>query len=166
MTAVADAYANFQLLANAVSQTDLGALQYCNEIGAKTLVVAAAGDLERRLYDCLTSKFSQQPLPAHLLEFVDRRAIRRQFHTYFDWKGTNANLFLSLFGEAKKSDIAEILRQEPYKQQVLDFLSIGRTRNEIVHSGLAEYSLNWSIDEVYKKYRNALAFVNLISLHL
>lgn len=166
MTSVDDAYANFNSLSAAVSNSDLSALNFANEIGAKTLLIAAAGDLERRFCGALLSLFQRQNTPAHLVSFVEHQALDRKFHTLFNWKTNNANGFIGLFGEDKKEELKDILNKEPYDSQLKDFLYIGRTRNEIVHIGLTTASIGNTMDEVYSKYRSALSFVNFIQLNL
>ena len=166
MTAVDDAYLNFSILAESVSDKDLGALQFCNEVAAKTLLIAAAGDLERRFCDAMEQKFHETALQGHLKKFVSKRAINYQFHSLFDWKSNSVNSFLALFGDEKKVLLKAALSEEPYKQQVVDFLFIGRERNIIVHNGLASVSLDKTKDEIYSIYRNALAFVNFLQMNI
>lgn len=166
MTSVDDAYTNFVILANAVKDADFSALNFANEIGAKTLLIAAAGDLERRVCKAILEIYASHDLPEQLLQFVEKQALERKFHAFFAWDTNNANRFLSLFGPSKKEELSSLLKGEPYKTQMNDFLFIGRERNNLAHNGLTATSLPNTIEEIYEKYRNALQFVNLIRLRL
>lgn len=166
MTSVDDAYANFDALSKSVQTFDLSAHNFINDIGAKTLVIAAAGDLERRLCSTILELYRGKSLSEHLVQFVDKQALERKFHTLFNWDSNNVNTFLGLFGTTKKAELKTILENDPYRSQVIDFMYIGRTRNNIVHKGLTIASIENTKEEVYQKYRSGLAFVNFVALNL
>ncbi|KCZ62299.1 hypothetical protein L53_11600 [Hyphomonas sp. L-53-1-40] len=166
MTFVDNARYNLSLIVSTLGGTDMSALSMINEVGAKYLLVAAAGDLEQRTIGAIEHLFEQQQTPEHLRNFVKKKALERQFHTMFDWKSKSATSFFSLFGPAVKTKMAAFCKEDPHKEDLSAFLSIVAERNTMVHQGLAEYSLHYTLDEVYELYRRSLGFVNLIKIGL
>jgi len=60
----------------------------------KTLLLSAASYFESEIKESIVkfvTEFVSDENP--ILEFVKNKAIERQYHTYFSWKGRNANSF-------------------------------------------------------------------------
>jgi hypothetical protein len=166
MTAVDDFYANLSVIVSAVESKDLGALAFAGEVGSKVLVIAAAGDFEKRLNAIIAAAYQQRSVEGHLINFVEKQALEMKFHTLFDWKAPNANKFLKLFGDAMVATVSVQLKEDPYKTQMEDFIGIVRRRNIIAHEGLAEASIDLTYAEAYAKYRSALQFLNFIQINV
>ena len=166
MTAVDDFYANLSVIVSAVESKDLGALAFAGEVGSKVLIIAAAGDFEKRLGAIITAAYQQRSVEGHLVHFIEKQALEMKFHTLFDWKAPNANKFLKLFGEDMAATVSPQLKDDPYKTQMEDFIGIVRRRNTIAHEGLAEASIDLTYAETYEKYRNALQFLNFIQINV
>lgn len=166
MTAVDDFYSNLSVIVSAVESKDLGALAFAGEVGSKVLIIAAAGDFEKRLCSIISTAYRQRAVDGHLVSFVEKQALEMKFHTLFDWKSPNANKFLKLFGDAMATSVSDQLKEEPYKTQMEDFIGIVRWRNTISHEGLAEASVDLTYAEAYDKYRNALQFLNFLQLNV
>lgn len=166
MTAVDDYFSSFNELAKAVALTDMSGQTFVEEIGSKTLLIAAAGDLEVRFCRAIEECFEASNPKTHLNVFVRNQALKRKFFTMFNWDAANVNTFLGLFGDDKKTEMAQFLSEHPYNEEMQAFLFIGRFRNKVVHDGLASTSLESTIDDVYDKYRKALAFVNFVRLNI
>lgn len=95
------------------------------------------------------------------------KAISRQYHTWFEWEGGNANKFFSLFGssfkERMKKNAAE---NEQLDRAIKAFLEIGRERNTLVHSDYASHPMNKTFQEIYSLYQLANNFVQSIGNEL
>lgn len=166
MTSIDDTFKTLSSLADSVKATDLSAYSFINDIGAKTLLIAAAGELEVRLCAALLSGFKKYQVPAHFLEFVSSQALERKFHQLFDWKTPNSNKFLSLFGEEKKKELRALIEKLEQKQSETDFMYVGKMRNEVVHEGLVKASIPNTKEEIYEKYLSAVKYVQFIEQNL
>jgi hypothetical protein len=102
---------------------------------------------------------------ARIYSFTKRKAVDRQYHTYFNWdikKG--ANQFFSLFGDEFKKDIEKDLRSnDALEKAIRDFLEIGSTRNELVHENFANFTLDKTAKEIFELYRSASVFVDYLA---
>lgn len=103
-----------------------------------------------------------------IVSIVKIKAIKRQYHTYFDWeKGTNANSFFGLFGDDFKTKMAKRVKDEPLLEaSVKAFLELGQERNKLVHQNYAEIVLDKTAEEIYKLYQTALLFIDTIKSEL
>ena len=78
--------------------------------------------------------------------------IERQYHTLFDWKANNTNAFWKLFGEATKDSVRQrINSDDTLKTAEQSFIELGRQRNLLVHENFAEFDVNITVEEIYKK---------------
>ena len=134
----------------------------------KTLALSAASYFEDEIRKLLL-KFVDESSNSNnlLISFVRNKAIARQYHTYFDWRGKNANSFFSLFGdEFKQSAVEDINSDENLKQSIKDFLDLGNTRNELAHLNFANIELNKTAEEVYEQFKNAQKFLAYVKKKL
>ena len=70
----------------------------------KVLLIAAASYFERSMTDAVMAFVEQETARDHPIRWlVQRKAISRQYHTWFAWKKNNANQFFSLFGDSVNS---------------------------------------------------------------
>ncbi|MDO4719877.1 MAG: HEPN domain-containing protein [Peptostreptococcaceae bacterium] len=92
---------------------------------------------------------------------IRNKAIKRQYHTYFDWNQTNnINHFLGLFGRDFKNIIAkEIKDNSDLARQVQAFLEIGLERNKMVHQNFLDYNLEKTFDEIRELHEQATSFI-------
>lgn len=134
----------------------------------KTLLLSAASYFESTFTENILELIkylacSREPL----VQFVRRKAIDRQYHTYFDWKSRNANVFFGLFGSDFKAFMQkEINADSQLESAISAFIELGQIRNQLVHQNFAEFYLDKTVDEIYKLYRDALVFVELFPLKL
>ena len=127
----------------------------------KALLLAAASYFERRLTTGIVDFVGEATSTDHVVRWlVQRKAVERQYHTWFDWNGRNANQFFRLFGRAF-SDHAKALvdNNEDLSSAVQAFLEIGRERNRLVHQDFASFPLEKTSDEIYETYCSATEFV-------
>ena len=127
----------------------------------KALLLAAASYFERRLTGGIVDFAGEVTSTDHVVRWlVERKAVERQYHTWFDWNARNANQFFRLFGRPF-GDHAKALvdSSESLSSSVQAFLEIGRDRNRLVHQDFASFPLEKTSGEVYETYRSATEFV-------
>lgn len=128
----------------------------------KTLALSAASFFEDEFKKILLKYFETESDSNNLVtNFIKNKAIARQYHTFFDWKGKNANHFFSLFGEEfKESASNDIKENEDIGNAIKEFLDLGKTRNELAHLNFASIELNKTAEEVYEQFQKALIFLD------
>jgi hypothetical protein len=121
----------------------------------KHLVMAAASYFEmevRGAIEELASIASRNN--SALVALVKQKALERQYHTYFDWKTRNANVFFAHFGEEfSKRCKSEIKQQEELSESVAAFLELGEMRNKLAH-------LNFALFPIDKPPMRSMSFTN------
>jgi hypothetical protein len=134
----------------------------------KTLALSAASYFEDEIRTILTRFVDEKSNSNALLNsFVRNKAIARQYHSFFDWRGNNANTFFSLFGdEFKRSAIEDIKSDSDLSQAIKDFLDLGNTRNELAHLNFANIDLDKTAEEVYRQFKRASKFITFIDTKL
>ncbi len=129
----------------------------------KALLIAAASHFERRLTEAVKDFAREVTTDDHpLVSLIEAKAIKRQYHTWFNWQGArNANSFFALFGAAFKRYAEDAVdRDDALNDSVRAFLEIGRERNQIVHEDFADSTINKTSEEIYGLYRSATVFVD------
>lgn len=95
--------------------------------------------------------------------FVSKKALSRQYHTLFDWKGKNANNFFGLFGkDFKEFAKVKIKNSDILSDSIKNFLELGDLRNQLVHNNYAMFSLNLTVKDISEKFASAQSFVSNI----
>jgi hypothetical protein len=98
-----------------------------------------------------------------LCSLIQNRVIERQYHTYFDWEGSNANKFFGMFGSEFREKCAADVKADPaLKQSIVAFLNLGNTRNQTIHLNFASFTMDKTVEEAYALYKKALAFVDYL----
>lgn len=93
--------------------------------------------------------------------------IERQYHTYFEWTGRNANKFFSLFGDAFLAECKNhVKEQKELDESIRAFLEIGSTRNQMMHENFGTFPMEKTADEVYALYQKAESFLSYIQRRL
>lgn len=137
---------------------------YINDTYKKVLLLSAASYFEtiitKTIHDFVNEKTRYNP---EIVAFVDNKAMKRQYHTFFNWDGNNANQFFGLFGDAFKRRAREEIQAKKLDEAEGAFLSIGRERNRLVHQNYIEVQINGTFEEIYAKYEKACDFVGLIT---
>lgn len=137
---------------------------YINDTYKKSLLLSAASYFEcviiKIIHDFAENKSRQN---IELVSFIDNKAIKRQYHTFFNWESNNANQFWGLFGDTFKQEAKKEIQEKGLIDAERAFLSIGRERNLLVHQNYIEATINDTFEEIYEKYEKACDFVELIS---
>lgn len=128
-----------------------------NSLFTKAFTVACGNAFERKLTSQIPTILSSDNQLA--LNFLQKQALDRKYHTLFDWDQKNANKFFGLFGNDFKSFVNDLIQNDDQvKQQQKDFLELGKLRNLIVHKGIDAYSLTSDLDTIKLKFDNSLEF--------
>lgn len=137
---------------------------YINDTYKKSLLLSVASFFEatitKALHDYVDKKSRQTP---EIVALVDNKALKRQYHTFFNWDGNNANQFFGLFGEDFKQRAREEIRSRALDDAETAFMSVGRERNRLVHQNYVEAQINDTFEEIWVKYTKACNFVELIT---
>ncbi|HQU07596.1 MAG: hypothetical protein B7X04_01470 [Parcubacteria group bacterium 21-54-25] len=128
----------------------------------KALLMAAASHFEQRMTDAVLQFTAEATANNHVLTWLVRnRVVRRQYHTWFDWDGKNANSFFGMFGdEFRKAMNASVAQDDDIKASIQAFLEVGRERNRLVHQDFGSFTLEKTSEEIYILYGTALRFVD------
>lgn len=128
----------------------------------RTMLLAAASYFERRLSDEVERLAEEKAGDGHVLTWLIRKKVlSRQYHTWFDWKKSNVNLFLSMFGQDFKNEASKwIAENEILQRSSADFLEIGRERNRLIHNNFGDAPLEKTTADVYGLYKSAKIFVD------
>lgn len=136
---------------------------YINDTYKKSLLLSSASFFEatitKAIHDYVGTKSCQTP---EIIAFVDNKAIKRQYHTFFNWDASNANQFFGLFGEDFKHRAREKIRSMALEEAENAFMTVGRERNRLVHQNYVEAQINDTFEEIWSKYIKACDFVELI----
>ena len=136
---------------------------YINDTYRKSLLLSAASYFEAQISNAVHA-FSVNASKGNksLVAFVDNKAINRQYHTFFDWKGNNANQFLGLFGEDFKKNAKDQIKEKELENAEREFITLGKERNCLVHQNYIEAQVNSTFEEIYNRYETACDFVEFI----
>ena len=162
-TVVDRLYREYESIVDFIGPVELSLRNSTEETFRKALLLAAASYFEREIQDhimVLAGKHSSSKL---IVEFVRNKAIKRQFHTYFQWDGRNANVFFSMFGEGYKSFMSGRARADhSYGESIRAFLELGNERNRLVHQDFGNFPLEKTSREIFELYKEARLFVDSV----
>jgi hypothetical protein len=130
----------------------------------KTLALAAASYFENEISKLLIDLPNIRAVDDVLISnLIKNKAIYRQYHTYFNWEGNNANQFFGYFGEEFKSKANEdVKKDDKLAKAIRDFLWLGNTRNQLAHLNFASFALDLTAAEIYEKYISASYFIEYV----
>ncbi|MBE6859303.1 MAG: hypothetical protein E7498_07720 [Ruminococcus sp.] len=129
----------------------------------KILLLSCASFYENQITSIIQEFVKKHSTDDRVFDFMNNKAIQRQYHTFFNWNEKNINSFLGLFGADFKQKIAnEIKSNEELQSQVKAFLEIGNERNKMVHGNFLEYKLEKTIDEIFSLHIEASKLIEYI----
>ncbi|WP_288300909.1 HEPN domain-containing protein [uncultured Veillonella sp.] len=141
-------------------------VQTLQETYKKVLVLSAASYFEDEIIKCLENYTKSITVnDDKLLNFVKCKTLFRNYHTFFDWKKKNTNVFWKLFGDDEfKNKITSEIEEKGLKEAEENFMKIGSYRNKLVHENFASHNLlaNFTMEDIYIIYKSAFNFVDFI----
>ncbi len=162
-TVVDRLYREFQDIIDSLGHIEISLRVSAEETFRKALLLAAASYFEREIQNHMMSMVRNHSDGDVVIEFVRNKAIKRQFHTYFQWDSRNANTFFGLFGESYKAYmIARVSADPAYAQAIRAFLDLGNARNTLVHQDFGAFTLEKTSEEIFYLYKEAYLFVSSI----
>lgn len=128
----------------------------------KLLVLSCASFFESEVTRCL-EEFADGSGDVRLANLVKSKAIKRQYHTLFDWERANVNKFLAHFGDDFKREVGKKLSgAAELDEGARAFLAIGQERNKLVHGNLAVGEVEKSLAEIMDLFGKAGKFISLL----
>ncbi|WP_159002173.1 HEPN domain-containing protein [Streptomyces sp. NRRL B-3229] len=129
----------------------------------KMLMLAAASEFEHFVCSHIRDYVAESSSGDRISFLVERKAINRQYHTYFDWPKQKAGTFWALFGpEFKKAVESKISEEEDLSGGLKAFLEVGSVRNNLVHNNYADVTISYTLAEVHKLYTTGCKFVDAL----
>lgn len=129
---------------------------------SKIMLLSAASYFESKVIKIITRFLNADQCPIRG-GFLEKKALKRQYHTLFNWDQTNANQFFGLFGDDFKEYVKKQLdRDDSLKGAIKDFMELGSYRNKLVHDNYATFNLPLTAEDVKLKFDNADEFVSRI----
>ena len=138
---------------------------YIDSVYKKVLVLSAASYFESAISG-LVSLYAKRVSGSdkRIVTLIENKVLERQYHTFFDWKTNNTNAFWKMFGKETYDAVrAQIDGDGELKEAERSFMELGRQRNLLVHENFAEFDVNITVEEIYKKYKSASSFIDYIS---
>ncbi|MFE2346985.1 HEPN domain-containing protein [Kitasatospora cineracea] len=127
----------------------------------KVLMLAAASEFEHYVCGYIREYVAEVSTGNRVGFLVERKAISRQYHTFFDWPNRKAGSFWALFGPAfKKAAELEVSEKDKLREGLAAFLEVGAVRNLLIHNNYADVTINTTLDEVYALYVKGWDFVS------
>ena len=160
-------YSDFSLLIENIDISELSLRSAAEEIFQKSLYVAIGSYFEQRITAYIV-EFMAEASGGNVLvtEFTRIKGVSRQYHTFFEWGGRNANRFFAMFGSDFRAHMVQYVRGNPeFADAISAFLEVGNMRNEVAHD-FGSVALTKTVQEIYQSYRQALTFVDEIPLRL
>ena len=162
-TVVDRLYQEYQDIVDSLGPVELSLRNSAEETFRKALLLAAASYFEREIQDHIMMLVRKHSSGDEIVEFVRNKAVERQFHTYFQWDGRNANKFFAMFGEGYKSYMTGRARDsQSYGHSIQAFLELGSERNRLVHQDFGNFPLEKTSKEIFDLYREARVFVDSV----
>lgn len=157
-----------ELISYLLEAKELSLHQDAEQMLQKNLPLAAASYFEQHVCKILRDFVdTKSGTCIELISLIELTAIKRQYHTMFEWEGKNVNKFLALFGaEFKRKIVAEIAADANLTNASKDFLEIGYLRNCVVHQNYSTYLIEKSAREIFELFQNATVFVTYLAKKL
>ena len=165
---VDDFYVKYEeLLTHLQDNKDVSLQIWAHENFRRVLVLIMANDLENEVKTTL-KEFSKRKSGSDLVSSFIEKSMERQYHTYFNWEGNNANQFFAFFGDTFKQEaIKDVRSNNELEDGIRAFLEIGNTRNTLMHKRILLVDLgNKTAEEFYKSFKKALVFLEYLKMKL
>lgn len=157
-----------QLLKHLTEGGELSLHSFANENLRKVMLLSAASWFETRISAAIL-EFAKIHSSGHpgIQSLIKKKAVDRQYHTYFDWNNEKPGAFYGLFGEVCGECMKrEINADSNLKAGFAAFLGLGSLRNELVHENFAAFPFEKTAEEVHALYQKAEDFVQYVERRL
>ena len=161
-TSVDQLYRDFQEIVGKLDELEGSLRVTAEDTFRKNLLLAAASYFENEIKEHIM-RLAERRSGANemLVAFVRKKAVERQFHTYFQWDQRNANSFFALFGKGFKSFMTKRVKaDQKYDEAIQAFLELGQARNQLVHQDFSSFRLDRTSEEILDLYKKACLFVD------
>lgn len=130
----------------------------------KCLLLAAASYFEHRITESLLEHVGELSQNSSMvIGIIKTKAIKKQYHTWFDWDNKKINPFSAMLGDEFKQYIGlKINASTDLKEGIDAFLEIGAERNKLAHQDFASFAMEKTMQEVYSLYKKANSFIELL----
>lgn len=131
----------------------------------KNILLASASYFESKVSKFI-EEYSNENSNELISNLVLKKAVSRQYHTYFNWDGKNANQFFGLFGSGFKEFMNDKIKEdESISKRIADFIELGRERNRLVHQNFASFNVEKTANEIYETYGSAKIFIDALPIY-
>jgi len=157
-----------QLLKHLTEKGELSLHSFANENLRKVMLLSAASWFETRISAAIL-EFSEIHSNGHpgIQSLIKKKAVDRQYHTYFDWKTKKPGPFYGLFGDVCGDCMKMEINADPkLKDGIAAFLELGSLRNELVHKNFAAFPFEKTAEEVHALYQKSEDFVQYLERRL
>ena len=139
-----------------------------NSTFCRSLVLAIASYFEHEVIEILREVPLRHAGGNSLItSMIEKQVISRKYHTYFDWDRLTAGAFFGLFGEDFKVKIQNNLKADTVVNNSMKvFLELGQIRNRLVHQNYVQFDISKTPEELIKKFREALPFLEFLRQNL
>ena len=145
------------------AQAQLSLLRAAEDNSRKALVLSAASLFEHRITEAILSYADKASSSnACVTSLIRNKAVKRQFHTFFEWEKKKPGPFFTLLGDELGGKLKADCAKSPGKEQVEAFLEVGYLRNSLVHQNYAEFLLDKSADDIRRLCEEADRFVEQV----
>lgn len=130
----------------------------------KNILLSVASFFEKELTDIIIefAKIHSRD-NGMIVSLIHNKGVNRQYHTYFDWNGNNANSFFGLFGDDFSRRMKDRVKaNDELNEAIKSFIELGRDRNILVHQNYASQDIQKTPLEIYEKYKQASLFIQTI----
>lgn len=169
ITIVERMYEEFNILIEFLNdKTELSLMNTAEENFRKSILMASASYFEDQIISIIIHYVNEKSQNNQLIvEFIKNKAIRRQYHTLFDWDSNNANQFFGLFGKSFSEFMKKEIKTDPkLENSIKAFIQIGSDRNRLVHQNYGTFVLEKTSREIIELYKEGKLFIKTLPIKL
>lgn len=151
--------------ARAVAEAAANATQvvFIEDMFRKDLVLSSASLFEHRITSVIEEHVRTSAGGSDcVVALVIHKALKRQYHSYFDWERENLGAFPTLLGESRGGILKAEAKSSPTKEHTDAFMELGALRNQLVHKNFAAFVCDKSSDEIVLLCEQAEQFVSRV----
>lgn len=139
------------------SQGEISLLQRLRQSNVRTALVASGSCFEQELISGI-EQLSRNRCTRAFSSLIVSKALKRQYHTLFEWEGKRLGFFKGLFGAQVKERFDAMAKDDEWSSQMRAFLTVGHSRNIASHKFNDEILL--TLPEVRHYFSEGLSFLD------